>query len=65
MGVPTGGSLCVQLANITVFYVTNYAVYSKPEMMANVVEAKRYIDDGAGWGIVLFLDIQLCFDSTY
>ena len=50
MGVPTGGSLCVQLANITVFYFMNNAVYSKPEIMANVVEAKRYIDDGAGLG---------------
>ena len=48
-GVPTGGSLCVQLANITVFYVMNKAVYQKPELMTNVVEVKRYIDDGAGF----------------
>ena len=27
----------------------NKTVYSKPEMMVNVVEAKRYIDDGAGF----------------
>ena len=27
----------------------NKAVYSKPELMMNVVEAKRYIDDGAGF----------------
>ena len=48
-GVPTGGSLCVQLANITVFYIMNMAVYSKPELMQNVKEAKRYIDDGSGF----------------
>ena len=48
-GVPTGGSLCVQLANITVFYIMNKTVYSQPQMMNNVKEAKRYIDDGAGF----------------
>ena len=47
-GVPTGGSLCVQLANITVFYILNKHVYSNPELMKNIVSAKRYIDDGAG-----------------
>ena len=48
-GVPTGGSICVQLANITVFYLMNKAVYSKPKLMCNVKESKRYIDDGAGF----------------
>ena len=48
-GVPDGGSLCVQLANITVFYLMHKAVYSKPNLMINVKEAKRYIDDGAGF----------------
>ena len=48
-GVPTGGSLCVQLANIAVYYIMNKAVYSKPQLMANIKEAKRYIDDGAGF----------------
>ena len=48
-GVPTGGSLCVQLANITVFYLLNKAVYSQPRLMQNVKEAMRYIDDGAGF----------------
>ena len=48
-GVPTGGSLCVQLANITVFYLMNKAVYSQPRLMQNVKEAMRYIDDGAGF----------------
>ena len=48
-GVPTGGSLCVQLANITVYYIMNKAVYSNPQMMTNVKELKRYIDDGGGF----------------
>ena len=48
-GVPTGGSLCVQLANITVYHTMNKAVYSQPSIMSNVKEAKRYIDDGAGF----------------
>ena len=48
-GVPTGGSLCVQLANITVFYVMNKKVYSQPHMMRFVNEIKRFIDDGVGF----------------
>ena len=47
-GVPTGGSLCVQLANITVYYLLNKHVYSNPELMSQVASVKRYIDDGAG-----------------
>ena len=48
-GVPTGGSLCVQLANITVYYIMRETVYNKPLLMINVKEAQRYIDDGAGF----------------
>ena len=48
-GVSTGGSLCVQLANITVYYILKKAVYSNRLLMNNVKEAKRYIDDGAGF----------------
>ena len=48
-GVPTGGSLCVQLANITVFYVMNKRVYSQPHLMKFVVALKRFIDDGVGF----------------
>ena len=47
-GIPTGGSLCVQLANITVFHVMNQKVYADPNMMTNVKDIKRYIDDGSG-----------------
>lgn len=48
-GVPTGGSLCVQIANIAVYYIMNKCVYSEPHMMKRVRTVKRYIDDGAGF----------------
>ena len=48
-GIPTGGSLCVQLANIAVFYVMHKRVYSQPHMMRYVNEIKRFIDDGVGF----------------
>ena len=35
-GIPTGGSLCVQRANITVFYVMQQVVYSDPNMMKEI-----------------------------
>ena len=40
--------LCVELANITVFYVIRKHVYSNSNLMRQVVHIKRYIDDGAG-----------------
>ena len=48
-GIPTGGSLCVQLANISVYYAMSQKVYDVPEKMTNVEEVKRFIDDGAGF----------------
>ena len=39
----------MQLANITVFSIMRTAVYSNEELMKNVINAKRYIDDGAGF----------------
>ena len=48
-GIPTGGSLCVQLANITVFYVMSKKVYNTPNMMVNIQSIKRFIDDGGGF----------------
>ena len=44
-GIPTGGSLCVQLANITVYYVMSGKVYNVPHMMINIQEIRRFIDD--------------------
>ena len=48
-GIPTGGSLCVELANITVYYIMNKTVYNNPELMMNIKLVKRYIDDGGGF----------------
>lgn len=48
-GIPTGGSLCVQLANIAVFFVMYTKVYDVPDMMSHVTQVKRFIDDGAGF----------------
>jgi hypothetical protein len=45
-GVPTGGTLCVQLANIAVYYVMHKAVYSESTLMTNIEASKRFIDDG-------------------
>ena len=47
-GLPTGGSLIVQLANISVFFVLNKVLYSNSTLMNDVVSIKRYIDDGIG-----------------
>ena len=48
-GVATGGSLCVQLANICVFYILRKSVYSNECLMEKIVSLKRYIDDGSGF----------------
>ena len=48
-GVPTGGSLCVQIANIAVYYILRKAVYSDTDLMSRVATVKRYIDDGGGF----------------
>ena len=48
-GVPTGGSLCVQIANIAVYYVMNKRVYSQPHLMKYVEDIRRFIDDGVGF----------------
>ena len=47
-GVPTGGTLCVQLANIAVYYVLSKTLYNNPDLMTNILTIKRYIDDGCG-----------------
>ena len=48
-GVPTGGSLCVQIANMAVYYCMRESVYSDDSVMANIKTVKRYIDDGSGF----------------
>ena len=47
-GIATGGSNCVELANITVFYVLKNVLYSKPDKMKGIIDIKRFIDDGCG-----------------
>ena len=47
-GVPTGGSLCVQIANIAVYYIMRDHVYSDESLMRHIKSVKRYIDDGSG-----------------
>ena len=47
-GIPTGGNISVQLANITTYYVLSKCLYSKPKMVHNITSLKRFIDDGAG-----------------
>ena len=47
-GIATGGSNCVELANITVYFVLKNVVYDRPEMMNGIVGIKRFIDDGCG-----------------
>ena len=48
-GLPTGGSLSVQLANIAVYFVLNEILYNDKKMMKSVTDIKRYIDDGIGF----------------
>ena len=47
-GLPTGGSLIVEIANIMVHYVLKSTLYSDKSAMKNIVLVKRYIDDGVG-----------------
>ena len=47
-GIPTGGSLSVQLANIAVYYVLFMVLYSNNNLMQHIYSIKRFIDDGAG-----------------
>ena len=47
-GCPTGGSLSVQIANISVFYVLKKVLYEDKDLMKDIVDVKRFIDDGVG-----------------
>lgn len=48
-GVPTGGSLCVQIANISVYHYLRELIYSDASLMEFVTTVKRFIDDGSGF----------------
>ena len=43
-----GGSLIVQIANIAVFFALSEVLYRKAPLMKDIVDIKRYIDDGIG-----------------
>ena len=47
-GIPTGGNLSVQLANITVFYVMLKCLFSNEDRMDKIISTIRFIDDGSG-----------------
>ena len=47
-GIPTGGNISVQLANISVFYALKFSLFSNQLMMENIISVKRFIDDGTG-----------------
>ena len=47
-GIPTGGSLSVQIANIAVYYVLFDTLYSKTNLMQHIFAIRRFIDDGTG-----------------
>ena len=47
-GLPTGGSIIVELANIAVYYVLRKVLYSDKHLMKGIISIRRYIDDGVG-----------------
>ena len=47
-GIPTGGSISVELANIAVYFILKTVLFNDKFMMTDIVGIKRYIDDGVG-----------------
>ena len=47
-GIPTGGSISVELANITVYFVLKKVLFDDTKLMRDIVGIKRFIDDGVG-----------------
>ena len=54
LATATGGSLCVELANISVYYIMRQHVYNNKKLMKSVKHIKRYIDDGACFSVGLY-----------
>ena len=48
-GIPTGGVPCVDIGNITVFYVLDCLVYQKNVRPTELVSLLRFVDDGLGF----------------
>ena len=47
-GIPTGGSISVELANIAVYFILKNILFNDKKLMKDIVGIKRYIDDGIG-----------------
>ena len=47
-GIATGGSISVELANIAVYFVLKNVLFDDPKLMRDVIDVRRYIDDGVG-----------------
>ena len=48
IGIPTGGSLSVSLANIAVYYVLRSVIYNSPDTPDSLMALKRFVDDLTG-----------------
>ena len=48
IGIPTGGSLSVSLANIAVYYVLRSVIYNSPDKPDSLMALKRFVDDLTG-----------------
>ena len=48
-GLPTGGAPCVELGNITVYYVLHRLAYNDNVRPPELVDLIRYVDDGLGF----------------
>jgi hypothetical protein len=48
IGIPTGGSLSVTLANIALYYVLKKVIFASPDTPAHLLALKRFIDDLCG-----------------
>ena len=48
-GIPTGGVPCVELGNITVYYVLHHLAYNDNVRPPELLNLLRYVDDGLGF----------------
>ena len=48
-GIPTGGVPCVDIGNISVYFVLEHLVYQQHTRPSQLVSLLRYVDDGLGF----------------
>ena len=60
IGIPTGGSLSVSLANITIYYILRKIIYSNPP--EHLLCMKRFVDDVGGLWIGSKEDFEIFSD---